>query len=463
MPIDPNISLAAQGPQPVTLNNVLQLNQMMRQQRMDQQQQQSRNALSNIYRSPGMTDANGMPTPEAMKQISAIDPNMGMQLRMNQAQLQAQGSLNDERKMKAFQARSEAVQSATEPALTAYDQAISQGMAPQQAINLAQKAYNEGIQNLANSGMFSDQEVSNMAKNFDPNRVRAGAIRYKDWLSANRQDKNQELSETRLEAQMKHQERMEGLSESRLGLAEHNAARADRNAEGDPNAKIDSDTLNVMAQQYLAGDNSVFTNLGRGRQGAQNVIALRRTIMDQAKSQGIDGSDIASRMAEFGGIKSGERALGTRTAQIGMAVNEATKFAKLAEDASKAFPRGSFVPVNRAMVAYADNTSDPKLKAFGAANLSFINAYARAVGGGSPTVSDKEHAREMLSTADGPEAYSAVINQLQKEMVAAKESPGAVRDEFREAVTRKGSNQVRAVNPKTGHVVVWNGSAWVDE
>ncbi len=61
------------------------------------------------------------------------------------------------------------------------------------------------------------------------------------------------------------------------------------------------------------------------------------------------------------------------------------------------------------------NTGDPALKQFVAANNTIINTFARAISPtGSPTVSDKEHAREMLSTADSPEAYAAVLQQMQK-------------------------------------------------
>ncbi|WP_152495111.1 hypothetical protein [Paraburkholderia kururiensis] len=207
--------------------------------------------------------------------------------------------------------------------------------------------------------------------------------------------------------------------------------------QGDPNAALTPEDLGFMAQQYLAGDRTVLQNLGRGVQGSKNIVALRNEVRRQAQAQGLTGRDLAAAVAEFEGVKSGERALGSRTAQAGMAVNEASQFADIAQQASQQVPRTQFVPANKALQAYETNTGDPKIVAFGAATNSLINAYARAVSPtGTPTVSDKEHAREMLNTAQTPEQYASVISMMKREMAAAQASPGQVRSEFREAVTR---------------------------
>jgi hypothetical protein len=68
---------------------------------------------------------------------------------------------------------------------------------------------------------------------------------------------------------------------------------------------------------------------------------------------------------------------------------------------------------------------------FKAANVSLINAYAAAVGGGQPTIHDKVAAENMLNTAMSPEAYTAVVNQLITEMDAALAAPRNVMDQMR--------------------------------
>lgn len=207
--------------------------------------------------------------------------------------------------------------------------------------------------------------------------------------------------------------------------------------QGDPNAALQPEDLKFMAQQYLAGDRTVLQNLGRGVQGSKNIVALRNEVRKQAEEQGLTGRDLAASVAEFEGVKAGERSLGARTAQAGMAVNEASQFADIALQTSQKVPRSQFVPANRALNAWRTNTGDPAIVQLGAATNSLINAYARAVSPtGTPTVSDKEHAREMLNNAQTPEQYAAVIGIMKREMAAAQQSPGQVRSEFREAVTR---------------------------
>jgi hypothetical protein len=259
-------------------------------------------------------------------------------------------------------------------------------------------------------------QMANLQERYDALRQRA------DDNAANRAD--------RLQA---HEDSL-GIQRQMLSLR-----RDSLNArlQGDPNAALDPEDLKFMAQQYLAGDRTVLQNMGRGVQGSKNIVALRNEVRKQAQEQGFTGRDLAASVAEFEGVKSGERALGTRTAQAGMAVNEASQFADIAQQASEQVPRSQFVPANKALQAYESNTGDPKIVAFGAATNSLINAYARAVSpSGTPTVSDKEHAREMLNTAQTPEQYASVILMMKREMAAAQASPGQVRSEFREAVTR---------------------------
>ena len=203
-------------------------------------------------------------------------------------------------------------------------------------------------------------------------------------------------------------------------------------AGGAPEATLDDETLTSMAEQYLAGDKSVFQNLGRGAQGAANVVALRQRVTQVAKEAGMTPDQIALVQNEFQGMGAAQRALGTRSANFGLAEKEAYSMADLVIDASSKVPRTQFMPINKAIIAYENNTGDAQSRQFGAALNSFIQAYARAVNPvGTPTVSDKDHARAMLSTADSHEALIAIIEQLKREMDAAGAAPGAVQKQIR--------------------------------
>ena len=201
--------------------------------------------------------------------------------------------------------------------------------------------------------------------------------------------------------------------------------------------------LTKMAMQALNGDDSVFTNLGRGAQGAANVVALRNRITELGDELGITVPEQVLAKAEFQGQKAAQRALGTRTANFGLAEKEALEMADLVVNTSAVVARTNFMPVNKAIIAYNDQTGDPETRAFGAALNSFINAYARAVSPvGTPHVSDKDHARAMLSRADGHKALVAIMDQLKAEMKAAEKAPSAVRDQLRRQFN-EGSARIR--------------------
>ena len=201
---------------------------------------------------------------------------------------------------------------------------------------------------------------------------------------------------------------------------------------------LDAETIDQMARQYLAGDKSVFQNLGRGAQGAENVVRVRQAVEKIAKDQGLSGEDIALRVAEFNALTAGERTLGTRTANVEMFVNEARNQMQVARKTSLEVPRGEFVPINRALLAFQENTGDPKVVAFGAAINTLVNTYAKAIaGGGQATVSDKDHARDILKSAYTSEQFDAVLKVLDQEMEAAREAPRQVKQQFRDLAHSK--------------------------
>jgi hypothetical protein len=202
---------------------------------------------------------------------------------------------------------------------------------------------------------------------------------------------------------------------------------------------MDPLAVRMAAQQYLAGDTSVLQNFGRGAQGAQNLNAVRAEIARQATEAGMNGADIAAKVAEFGGVKAGQRTAGTRSASIEIAANEAASLAPLALDASAKVARSGFMPFGKAQIMFDTNTNDPNLRQFALANTALVNAYGQVMArGGAASVSDKEHAREMLSTAFDQPSYAAAVQQLQKEIEVARKAPDATRRSISAAVTGKG-------------------------
>lgn len=209
--------------------------------------------------------------------------------------------------------------------------------------------------------------------------------------------------------------------------------------QGNPETALSKDDLHFMAQQYVAApDPSIFTNLGRGAQGAKNVVALRTAIREEAEAQGMSPQEMAARGIATQGEKAAARTAGTRSANVGLAAAEAQKTFGIVRQTSAALPRTDFVPANRAIQSFETNTGDPRVIAFGAALNTAVNAYARAISpSGTPTVSDKEHARQLLSTANTPEQVDAVLGVMEQEMSAARQAPAEVQEQQRERIAGK--------------------------
>ncbi|RQU89756.1 hypothetical protein DF133_15970 [Burkholderia cenocepacia] len=252
---------------------------------------------------------------------------------------------------------------------------------------------------------------------------------------------------------LNREDRRQARAESNALRAESIALRRQTIAMGmGDDAKFSPDDLKFLAEQARAGDTSVYQNLGRGAQGAKNIIALRREVMRQERDAGGTGADIAAANAGFQGEKAAARTGATRAANIGMAVAEAQKTFPLVREASAALPRTEFPGVNRAMQAAQTGTGDPRVVALGTALNTSVNAYARAISPtGVPTVSDKEHARELLSTASTPDQLNAVLSMMEKEMSAARQAPTEVQAQQKARISGRGEGAPAAGTIEGGY------------
>lgn len=193
----------------------------------------------------------------------------------------------------------------------------------------------------------------------------------------------------------------------------------------------DEGTLRAMADQYLAGDKSVLAGLGSGNIGAMNRFAMRQMIQRVMQERGMTGADVAAKLSEYQGLTAGIRAIGTRSANAELAVNEAMKMQRLVEQASDAVDRSDFRLIAKGENAWSAETGDTNIVKFTAALNSFVQVYVRAVAPtGVPTESVRQHAYEMLNTAMSKEQVKATLQQLDAEMQAALDSPAMAFETF---------------------------------
>jgi hypothetical protein len=465
MAIDSSIPLMAQAPKVDSTQQMAQTYQLADLINKHKADQDLRSALAN----PNAIDpATGQISQATLADITRQNPSAGMALQKDAADLAAKQSTTNKNnaQTKNFDYENgvkqmDALASAGGSLMAQYSQLLKQGVPPDQAKAQIQPMYEQSLEGLRNGGLIDAQHFSQAPKEFNPDQVANGvfqALSIKDQFTVQHQKNQEDLDKSKASETARHNRADEGLSGQRVGLESQRVGiegqrlgmeRERLGMEGaksglmpdpqnpgrfikDPSAGLTDDDRKFMARQYLAGDKSVLQNIGRGAQGARDLVALRRTIREEAEAKGMKPDEVASTLAEFEGLKAGERALGTRTAQAGMAVNEASQFADLALGASQKVDRTKYPSLNSALQAAEKGTGDPAIVQFGAYNNSLINAYARAISpSGTPTVSDKDHAREMLSTAYSKGQYAAVVAAMKQEMGAAMKSPGAVREEFR--------------------------------
>lgn len=204
------------------------------------------------------------------------------------------------------------------------------------------------------------------------------------------------------------------------------------------------ETLSFTARQYLKGDRQAAQGFARN---ATARIALQNAIVEEAGKQSMSPEQLAAQMADFAGTVAGSRTVGQRGANISLSATEAQEMIGIVRETSGKFDRTNFVPWNKVLRAYETNTGSPEIAAFGASLNALVNVYARAIApSGTPTVSDKEHAREILNSVQSPQQVDAVLGIINRELEIAKKAPGTVRAATRAGITAIPTDDV--LNPQ---------------
>jgi hypothetical protein len=223
------------------------------------------------------------------------------------------------------------------------------------------------------------------------------------------------------------------LAERKQDVSEKREATYERSVEGNLEDKtarrkalteglMPPEDLKFMAKQYIAGDKSVMQNLGRGAQGSKNIIAMRSAIREEAQLENLSPEQIAGRIAEFNATVAEERKIGNIAGGVEYASAELDKFIPLALSASSKVPRGTFVPFNKLIQAGESSISDPNLKRLYVNTQGVLNAYDVLAARGGSDVGKREHTRQMLMTADSPQAYATALDAIKQELTVAGEA-----------------------------------------
>jgi hypothetical protein len=114
--------------------------------------------------------------------------------------------------------------------------------------------------------------------------------------------------------------------------------------------------------------------------------------------------------------------------RVAVGGNELESFAPAALKASKAVPRGRFMPFTRLMQLGQKNISDPNLKELYGRTIAVLNAYDIVAARGGTDKEKRQENRAQLETADSPAAYeralSVMVNEVQIAKGAARKAEG---------------------------------------
>lgn len=162
-------------------------------------------------------------------------------------------------------------------------------------------------------------------------------------------------------------------------------------------------------------------SLPSGFRSKQQQTELYQGLLD--RNPGKTPDEIAQ-LVKTGQIEFGAQKKETQTAagvagKVEVAQNEINQFIPLVEEASAKVPRGQFVPLTRLMQTADTSISDPNLKALKIRINSLLNAYDLLASRGGTDVAKREEVRNLLTSADSPQALAAALDSFKKEATAA--------------------------------------------
>lgn len=132
------------------------------------------------------------------------------------------------------------------------------------------------------------------------------------------------------------------------------------------------------------------------------------------------------------GATAAERSLATQTAKMSTAANEAGKMIDVVKNLSDKVSRTEYPTINSIVNAVDKGTGGKEIVQLNTSINALVNSYARAISPtGQPTVSDKNHAREIINSAYSKGQIGAILDVMQQEMDIARHAAGTASSELK--------------------------------
>lgn len=195
---------------------------------------------------------------------------------------------------------------------------------------------------------------------------------------------------------------------------------------------VSDEDAKAIAEYYVkTGDRTRLQGLGVSGEAKQKV---NHQIAQVQKDLGVSDEELGTRVAEFEGRKAGERTLGTQEAKMGSAAFEAEGAIKQARGVIERLPRTSFLPLNKLVQGYQNQTLNPDQAELYGRTQAIVNTYSAVMSRGANVTTDsaRAHANDLLNTAGDPATYNRMLDTMMSEINMAKNSPERMRQFYRE-------------------------------
>lgn len=155
-------------------------------------------------------------------------------------------------------------------------------------------------------------------------------------------------------------------------------------------------------------------------------MAQRPGMYGLMEKYNISPADGIAAKAEVAAMKSSAAAIGTREGNIAILQKSIDGLGKNTLDALDGVSRARLTPINTLIAAGKSQFGDGPEKKYAIAVNGMVQEYARLMAGGTGITSDAaaDHARALISKADGPEAMRAAVQQLSTETKTIQNASG---------------------------------------
>ncbi len=196
-------------------------------------------------------------------------------------------------------------------------------------------------------------------------------------------------------------------------------------------ATLDADTIQFMADQYVASPGSAIPSFGMGAPGMAMRAQFYKAVADTAEAKGLTGQALAARKAGATAAQSALTKMTTLTAATSQAEKAATSNLDLAYKLGEVYDRTGYPSANRFQNWIAGQVGDKDLSAFETALYTGAREYAKVASGAAGSVSGltdsaTKEAEKLVNTAMTQGQLKSTLDTMKLDMQNVKDSQSSI-------------------------------------